>query len=156
MMTCQKRKPTSDKNQVVTDGYKLGDTSADVTGECESLGGGKQQRMDSLRCRTTSTWLDEILTSLEEQRWENHQNHQENLASQSLRHMISSMSYATSSSVPLISRSTQAWHSWNSCTKPCRLHLCRAPNVLQCPLYQRKSYLHYLRHMRSCENIHGL
>ena len=42
MMTCQKRKPTSDENQVVTDGYELGDTSADVTGECESLGGGKQ------------------------------------------------------------------------------------------------------------------
>ena len=83
MMTCQKRKPTSDENQVVTDGYKLGDMSTDVTGECESLGGGKWQRTDSLRCRTTSTWLDKILRSLEEQRQENRQNHQENLAAQS-------------------------------------------------------------------------
>ena len=88
MMTCWKRKPTSDENQVVTDGYELGDTSTDVTGECESLGGGKWQRMDSLHCRTTSTWLDEILTSSEEQRQENHQNHQENLAAQSQTHDI--------------------------------------------------------------------
>ena len=83
MMTCRKRKPTSDENQVVTDGYELGDTSADVTGECESLGGGKQQRTDSLRRQTTSTRLDEILRSSEEQWQENCQNHQENLAAQS-------------------------------------------------------------------------
>ena len=50
MMTCQKRKPTSDENQVEKDGYELGDLSTDVTGECESLGGGKWQQMDSL-CR---------------------------------------------------------------------------------------------------------
>ena len=86
MMTCWKRKPTSDENQVGTDGYELGDTSADVTGECESLGGGKQQRMDSLRRRTTSTRLDKILTSSEEQWQENHQNHQANLAAQSQTH----------------------------------------------------------------------
>ena len=83
MMMCRKRKPTSDENQAVTDGYELGDTGADVTGECESLGGGKQQQTDSLRRRTTSTRLDEILRSLEEQRQENRQNHQENLAAQS-------------------------------------------------------------------------
>ena len=88
MMTCRKCKPTLDENQVVTDGYKLGDMSADVTGECESLGGSKWQRMDSLRRRTTSTRLDKILTSLEEQRQENRQNHQENLAAQSQTHDI--------------------------------------------------------------------
>ena len=47
------------------------------------LGGGKWQWMDSLRHRTTSTQLDEILRSLEEQWQENRQNHQENLAAQS-------------------------------------------------------------------------
>ena len=82
MMMCQKRKPTLDENQVVTDGYELGDTSTDVMGECKSLGSGKQQWMDSLHCRTTSTWLDKILTSLE-QCQENCQNPQENLAAQS-------------------------------------------------------------------------
>ena len=45
MMTCRKRKPTLDENQVVTE---LGDTSGDVMGESESLGGGKRQRTDSL------------------------------------------------------------------------------------------------------------
>ena len=85
MMTCRKRKPTLDENQVVTE---LGDTSGDVTGECESLGGGKWQRMDSLRRRTTSTRLDEILTSSEEQHQEHCQNHQESLASQTLSHEI--------------------------------------------------------------------
>ena len=83
MMTCRKCKPTSDENQVEKDGYNLGDMSTDVTGECKSLGGGKQQRMDSLCCQTTSTQLDEILTSSEEQCQENCQNHQENLAAQS-------------------------------------------------------------------------
>jgi hypothetical protein len=82
MMMCQKHKPTSDENQVENDGYELGDTSTDVTGECESFGGGKRQRTDSLRRRTTSTRLDEILTSSEEQRQEIRQNHQENLAAQ--------------------------------------------------------------------------
>ena len=88
MMTCRKCKPTSDENQVEKDGYKLGDMSADVMGECESLGGGKWQWMDSLRRRTTSTWLDEILTSLEEQCQENCQNHQESLAAQTQTHDI--------------------------------------------------------------------
>ena len=83
MMTCRKRMPTSDENQVVTAGYELGDMSADVTGECKSLGGGKRQQTDSLRCQTTSTRLDEILRSSEEHWQENHQNHQENLAAQS-------------------------------------------------------------------------
>ena len=82
MMMCQKRKPTLDENQVVTDGYELGDTSADVMGECESLGSGKWQWMDSLHHQTTSTWLDKILTSLEKCQ-ENCQKHQENLAAQS-------------------------------------------------------------------------
>ena len=83
MMMCWKHKPTLDKNQVEKDGYELGNMRADVVGECKSLGGGKWQRTDSLCRRTTSTWLDEILTSLEKQHQENHQNHQENLAAQS-------------------------------------------------------------------------
>ena len=39
--------------------------------------------MDSLCCQTTSTRLDKILRSSEEQQQENRQNHQENLAAQS-------------------------------------------------------------------------
>ena len=81
MMMCRKRKPTLDENQVEKDGYELGDTSADVTGECESLGAASGSGW--IHCQTTSTQLDEILTSSEEQHQENHQNHQENLASQS-------------------------------------------------------------------------
>ena len=85
MMTCRKCKPTSDENQVVTE---LGDTSGDVTGECESLGGSKRQRTDSLCRRTTATRLDEILTSSEEQRQEQRQAHQESLAAQTLSREI--------------------------------------------------------------------
>ena len=85
MMTCRKRKPTLDENHVVTE---LGDTSGDVMGECESLGGGKRQRTDSLRCRTTATRLHEILTSSEEQRQEHRQAHQESLAAQTLSREI--------------------------------------------------------------------
>ena len=74
----------SSEDQVEDDGYELADSNlnTDVTGERESSGGGKQQRMDPLRHRTTSTQLDEILASTEEQRQENGQNHQEILAAQ--------------------------------------------------------------------------
>ena len=75
----------SSEDQVEEDGYdsyELSDSNTDVMGECKSSGGSKWQRMDSLCCRTTSTQLDEILTSTEEQPQENRQNHQENLAAQ--------------------------------------------------------------------------
>ena len=87
MMMCQKRKQSSE-DQVEEDGYELSDLNTDVTGECESSGGSKRQQMDPLRHRTTSTQLDEILTSTEEQCQENHQNHQDILAAQTQTHDI--------------------------------------------------------------------
>ena len=83
VMMRRKRKRSSE-DQVEDDRYELVDSNSntDVTGECESSGGGKRQQMDPLCHRTTSTQLDEILTSTEEQCQENHQNHREILAAQ--------------------------------------------------------------------------
>ena len=83
VMMRRKRKRSSE-DQVEDDRYELADSNSntDVTGECESSGGGKWQRMDPLCCRTTSTQLDEILASTEEQHQENRQNHREILAAQ--------------------------------------------------------------------------
>ena len=46
-MMCRKRKPSSDENQVEEEGYKLADTSTDVTGECANSHVSKRQRTDS-------------------------------------------------------------------------------------------------------------
>ena len=78
----------SSEDQVEEDGYELLDSNTDVMGECESSGGGKRQWMDPLRRRTTSTQLDKILASTEEQCQENRQNRQEILAAQTQTHDI--------------------------------------------------------------------
>ena len=72
IMTCQKCKPSSAKNQVEEVGYELADmsTSTDVTGECASSQVSKQQQTDSLRCRTTTTCLDDIYMAMQEQQRE--------------------------------------------------------------------------------------
>ena len=74
----------SSEDQVEDDGYELADSNSntDVTGECESSGGSKWQRMDPFHHQTTSTQLHEILASTEEQCQENRQNHWEILAAQ--------------------------------------------------------------------------
>ena len=84
MMTCQKCKPLSSQDRVEEHGRDLMDTSPDeTTGECESSQFSKRLRTDSLRRRTTSTWLDDILTVTEEQREEMRQQHWEAMSVQS-------------------------------------------------------------------------
>ena len=84
MMTCWKRKPLSSQDQAEEHGRDLMDTSPDeTTGECKSSQFSKRHRMDSLRCRTTSTRLDDILTATEEQREEMRQQHWEAMSVQS-------------------------------------------------------------------------
>ena len=78
MMTCQKCKPLSSQDQAEEYGCDLIDTSPnETTGECKSSHVSKWHQMDSLHCRTASTWLVEILMVMEEQWKEMRQHHQE-------------------------------------------------------------------------------
>ena len=151
---CQKQKPSSYENQVEEEGYKLADTSTDVTGECANSHVSKWQWTDSLCHQTASTWLDKILTSSEKQCQEHHQHHQESLAIQNQACNI--QQHATDIQQHAIDIQEHTAHallvrSWISCTNPCCIHMCRSHpmfyNVIHIlNILKKVSIFHFAQH----------
>ena len=131
MMTCRKRKPLSSQDQAEEYGCDLIDMSPDeTTGECESSQVSKRHWMDSLRHRTASTRLDEILMVTEEQWKEIHQHHLEAMNVQSRACDIHDRACDIQQhAVDIQERTSLAL--LDSCTKACCLQLCRSPP--RCP-----------------------